>query len=198
MIIIRHGVWTSSAHLLLLSSRNRQASLKGHKEKETQTQKRGEETPHTRREERCVRVLESRRVANAKKTTPRYFFFFSSATTFPQLLHHHPRLWFTRSQPSILKIEGPKSSSLLGLWLSSEIPSHRAQGPHPIQGGFFSSCPFLAERGSGGAAKPTWDQERKNCRVKPVGGCFMEIRDPEPGAEGVLNFFKTWVCGLKA
>jgi len=104
-------------------------------------------------------------VANAKKTTPRFFFFFffffSSATTFPQLLHHHPRLWLTRSQPSILKIEGPKSSSLLGLWLSSEIPSHRAQGAASDPRGFFSSCPFLAERGSGGAAKATLDQERK-------------------------------------
>jgi hypothetical protein len=128
-------------------------------------------------------------VANAKKTTPRFFFFFffSSATTFPQLLHHHPRLWFTRSQPSILKIEGPKSSSLLGLWLSSEIPSHRARGRIRSKG-FFFPCPFLAERGSGGTAKATLGQERKIVGLKPVGGCFMEIRDPEPGAEGVFNF----------
>jgi hypothetical protein len=103
-------------------------------------------------------------VANAKKTTPRFFFFFfffSSATTFPQLLHHHPRLWLTRSQPSILKIEGPKSSSLLGLWLSSEIPSHRAQGPHPIQGGFFLPAHFSPRGAAVGQQRPLWIRKEK-------------------------------------
>jgi hypothetical protein len=139
-------------------------------------------------------------VANAKKTTPRFFFFFffSSAITFPQLLHHQPRLWLTRSQPSILKIEGPKSSFLLGLWLSSEIPSHRAQGAASDLRGFFFFLPISRREGQRWGSKDHFGSGKKNCRVKPVGGCFMEIRDPEPGAEGALNFCKAWVCGLKA
>jgi hypothetical protein len=60
-----------------------------------------------------------------------------------------------------LKIEGPKSSSLLGLWLSSEIPSHRAQGPHPIQGGFFLPAPFSPRGAAVGQQRPLWIRKEK-------------------------------------